>query len=211
MKIKSNVLIRGAALSLLLWSIHATPAYSTDEKQKAGVEHEAKPEKLQIPKTLPALWSMVAKHQKELHDVLAAKKLADVHHHAFAVRDLVAAMPDKSTTLAAEKKTTLKKSVARVTSLAKLLDEAGDAGDSAKVAGLVIKLDTELKAIEVLYPAKDLKPTQGAAETSKQVYACPMHPDVTSDKAANCSKCGMKLELKESDKGSDTNHEHHDG
>jgi manganese oxidase len=31
-------------------------------------------------------------------------------------------------------------------------------------------------------------PTQAAA-----IYACPMHPDVKSDKAGNCPKCGMKL------------------
>ena len=29
------------------------------------------------------------------------------------------------------------------------------------------------------------------------IYACPMHPDVTSDKAGKCSKCGMELEKKE--------------
>jgi hypothetical protein len=28
------------------------------------------------------------------------------------------------------------------------------------------------------------------------LYACPMHPDVTSDKPGKCSKCGMKLEKK---------------
>jgi hypothetical protein len=25
-------------------------------------------------------------------------------------------------------------------------------------------------------------------------YSCPMHPDVLSDQAGNCPKCGMKLE-----------------
>lgn len=28
------------------------------------------------------------------------------------------------------------------------------------------------------------------------VYACPMHPDVTSDKIGKCSKCGMELKKK---------------
>src|SRR3989344_6143400 len=26
-----------------------------------------------------------------------------------------------------------------------------------------------------------------------KIYTCPMHPDVTSDKPGNCTKCGMKL------------------
>ncbi len=29
------------------------------------------------------------------------------------------------------------------------------------------------------------------------VYACPMHPEITSDKPDKCSKCGMDLEKKE--------------
>jgi len=33
-------------------------------------------------------------------------------------------------------------------------------------------------------------------EEMKAVYACPMHPDVKSDKPGKCPKCGMKLEKK---------------
>jgi hypothetical protein len=31
-------------------------------------------------------------------------------------------------------------------------------------------------------------------------YVCPMHPEVQSDRATNCSKCGMKLELREEER-----------
>lgn len=39
------------------------------------------------------------------------------------------------------------------------------------------------------------KYTQEKAEM-KEVYTCPMHPDVKSDKPGKCPKCGMNLEKK---------------
>ncbi len=39
------------------------------------------------------------------------------------------------------------------------------------------------------------KYTQKKAEM-KEVYTCPMHPEVKSDKPGKCPKCGMKLEKK---------------
>lgn len=34
------------------------------------------------------------------------------------------------------------------------------------------------------------------AAPATESYACPMHPEEKSDKAGNCSKCGMPLEKK---------------
>jgi Cu(I)/Ag(I) efflux system membrane fusion protein len=31
---------------------------------------------------------------------------------------------------------------------------------------------------------------------TKEVYTCPMHPEVVSDKSEKCPKCGMDLVLK---------------
>jgi hypothetical protein len=31
---------------------------------------------------------------------------------------------------------------------------------------------------------------------TKEVYTCPMHPEVVSDKSGKCPKCGMDLVLK---------------
>lgn len=206
MKLKLLEAARILAFVVLSTALGFT-ATRADEKAEEGKEHGTKSEKMVMPKALSAVWAAIESHQKELHEVLAAKKLGEVHHHAFAIRDLAAAMPTKSTTLPAEKKTALGKSVSRIVSLAKLLDEAGDGGDSAKVATLTVKLDAELKAIQDLYPAKDLKPTQGAMEGSKAMYVCPMHPEVTSDKPGKCPKCGMNLAMKDAEKG--TTQDHH--
>lgn len=162
-------------------------------------EEAEKEGKIKIPATLPEVWQEVKEHQGELHEVLAAKKLKEVHLVAFAIRDYVAAMPKKSTQLTLEKKAVLGKSVSRVASLAKYLDEAGDAGDSAKVATLVARLDKELIQIEALYPAKALKAAKASSgtETAPALYYCTMHPDLVSDKPGKCSKCGMVLVRKE--------------
>lgn len=41
------------------------------------------------------------------------------------------------------------------------------------------------------------KPKIVSDTTKSQIYVCPMHPEVTSDKPGSCSKCGMDLVLKE--------------
>ena len=33
----------------------------------------------------------------------------------------------------------------------------------------------------------------GADDAPASAYACPMHPEVTADRAGTCPKCGMKL------------------
>lgn len=30
----------------------------------------------------------------------------------------------------------------------------------------------------------------------KEIYVCPMHPEVKSDKPGKCHRCGMNLQLK---------------
>lgn len=35
------------------------------------------------------------------------------------------------------------------------------------------------------------------SEQTAEVYTCPMHPEVKSDKAGSCPKCGMELVKKD--------------
>ena len=35
--------------------------------------------------------------------------------------------------------------------------------------------------------------TVNTTETTEQMYACPMHPEIIGKKGATCSECGMEL------------------
>lgn len=186
-----------AALFLLL-GLGGTPAFSQDDHSHSGEAQEQEAKKTEIPKTLPGVWSEITEHQEALHGILKANELESVHHVAFSIRDYVEALPGKSK-LTGEKKKLLKGYVVQVDTLAAELDEAGDAGDSTAVAALVGQLDMRLQGIEALYAAKDLKPpvSASATATAKQMYVCPMHPEITSEKPGDCSKCGMALVKKD--------------
>ncbi len=56
--------------------------------------------------------------------------------------------------------------------------------------------------------------TEEQTTNEEATYVCPMHPEVTSDKPGQCSKCGMDLEKvenhKEAEHNDSTGHENHD-
>jgi len=152
---QSSFMAMAFLLALLAGSLSST---AIGQEEKEGADHkEMKESKLEIPPTPPGIWTKVQENQKELHEVLAENELAHVHLLAFAIRDYVTAMPVKSKELTKEKQDAMAKSITRIASLAKYLDEAGDKGDSTSVATYLGKLDKELGIIEALYPAGALK------------------------------------------------------
>lgn len=102
---------------------------------QARAEHEAgeASEAIVIPATVCEIWIKIKEKHQELYQIMADKKLAEVHKVAFAIRDYVAAMPKKSPALSKPKMATLKTEGKLIARLASVLDEAGDSGDVAKV------------------------------------------------------------------------------
>lgn len=170
------------ALVAGLWMTSATQVRADEEKEMPTV----------IPATAADIIQAINKEETNLAKVISDKQLDDVHHHAFAIRDLVNALPDKSPNLTADQLGKLKGEAKFVALLAGRLDEFGDAKNQTATEDSFKKLQGILKQIKSLYPDSAAK-SSGMAEMQ---YTCPMHPEVVQDSPGNCPKCGMKLVVK---------------
>ncbi|MBI2379493.1 MAG: transporter [Gammaproteobacteria bacterium] len=105
-----------------------------------------------IPATSTAIWQAVDTHLGALRALVAKNELATVHEHAFAVRDLVRALPSRSPGLSEEAKAQVAANVRFVDTLSARLDASGDAKDKPGTEASLRKLEGVLKQIRVKYP-----------------------------------------------------------
>ncbi len=108
---------------------------------------------IQLPTTSEAIWQSIDQETDQLAAIIQAGKLEEVHHHAFAIRDLVAALPAHSASLAADKLAQVKAHSKFVVTLAERLDATGDAKDKAGTESNFQKLKAVLKSIRANYSA----------------------------------------------------------
>lgn len=109
-------------------------------------------EKTVIPATLEGVWQAIDAKTAELKKTIDKGDLAEVHHHAFAIRDLVAALPGKSNALAPEALVKVKSGVKFVATLAERLDASGDAKDAPGTQQNFEKLTRLLASLRTNYP-----------------------------------------------------------
>ena len=134
-------------IKLLAIGACAALAFTTISAQTARAEEPegAEKSKVTIPATTDGIMQAIHQHHGELAEVVKSKKLADVHHHAFIIRDLANALPDK---VAADKKARVEGSAKNIAKLAEDLDKTGDAGDQAGTESNLKKLDGVLMALD---------------------------------------------------------------
>ncbi len=115
-------------------AVATAPSASTDAPAAAPAPMEGSAvaeAPMVIPDTADGIWTAIDAHSAELKATIASGNLTEVHHHAFAIRDLVAALPAHSPTLGTEDQAKLQGEIKFVTTLAGRLDETGDASDKA--------------------------------------------------------------------------------
>ncbi len=105
---------------------------------------------VQIPATTAAIWQVIDQHTAELAKLIQAGPLEEVHHHAFAIRDLSAALPARVAAMAPDKRKQLESDVKFVATLAQRLDASGDANDRAGAESNYTKLKGVLGAMRAL-------------------------------------------------------------
>lgn len=106
-----------------------------------------------IPATAAAIWQSVDRETEALAKEIQTDKLDDLHQHALAIRDLVAALPAHSAALAPDKLEKVKLDIRFVAILAQRLDVAGDTNNKTSADTNLSKLEGILKSIRGYYPA----------------------------------------------------------
>ena len=130
--------------AVLLATLLLMPAAMIPTAQAA----EAAP--LQIPATTPAIWQAIDQHVAELTKLIQAGTLQEVHHHAFAVRDLSAALPARANLLAPDQRKQIDSQVKFIATLAQRLDASGDSNDRVGAGANLAKLDRVLAGMRKL-------------------------------------------------------------
>lgn len=111
-----------------------------------------------IPDTPVAIWQSIDSQVDETSKLIQAGTLNDLHHHAFAIRDLVAGLPAHSATLPADKLAKVKSDGKFVATLATRLDTAGDSNDKTGAESNFDKLKSVLNSLRSNYP--DVMPVE---------------------------------------------------
>jgi len=127
--------------------------------EEHGAHHEmpAKGKPLAGPETLGAILQDVKAREGELDTLVEARELGKVHEVAFAIRDLVAELPEKSAQLPDAQQAKLKGNVKYVATIAERLDAAADAKNQSATQASFKQLQSVLGVIEGLYPPEALK------------------------------------------------------
>lgn len=119
-----------------------------DQAASAGGHgHHGTDEPVAIPVTSAEILAAVDQRMAALDQAIASGQLAKVHGEAFAVRDLLAVLPEKVGGLSDTETKALNVAMGRIRQQAGLLDKFGDAGDAAQTRAVLARFKNEIAGI----------------------------------------------------------------
>lgn len=114
----------------------------------AEAEHGESAETVAPAGTTGAIWTQIGDEETKLSTAIQNGQLKDVHHLAFAIRDLVVGLAEKANAASPATAPTLNGMVDQVKASATKLDELGDAGNLNGTQAEFAKLQTVLGSIK---------------------------------------------------------------
>jgi len=133
----------------------ATPLLAQDQRPAPAAGGGGHSHFTKIPATVEEIWKEIHKQQGKLTDTVAKKDLGEAHDHAFAIRDLVKALPTK---VPAENKAKTEESAKEIAKIAADIDKSGAAGAQKATETNVKKMETAIAALQSkLKPAEQKK------------------------------------------------------
>jgi hypothetical protein len=141
----TKVASRASVLLALLLPMGLTSSISSGRAEEPAAT-------IAIPSTTTAIWVAIDTEVDGITNAIQADKLQELHHHAYAIRDLVAALPNRSSSLSPVDLARVKANVKFVATLAERLDAAGDSDDKTASESNFTKLKAILTSLHALYP-----------------------------------------------------------
>ena len=145
--------------TLLAMGIFAFIAFTTTQTQ--AQEAKAKPAApegggghshfTKIPATVEEIWKKIQEQQGKLTRVVAEKDLGEAHDHAFAIRDLVKALPAKVPTA---EQTNAEAGAKEIAKIAADIDKSSAAKAQKATEANVKKMDEAIAALKTKLKAK---------------------------------------------------------
>ena len=154
MLMKKTMLVAMGLTAFIAFTTTQSVAQDAKDKKPAAPEGGGHSHFTKIPATVAEIWTEIHKQQTRLTGVVAKKDLGEAHDHAFAIRDLVKALPAK---VAAEHKTHAEASAKEIAKLASDIDKSGAAGAQKATEANVKKLETAVAALEASLKPADVK------------------------------------------------------
>lgn len=148
--------------TLVAMGISAFIALTTNQTQaQEGKDKKSAPEGggghshfTKIPATVEEIWKAIHKQQGKLVSVVAKKDLGEAHDHAFAIRDLVKALPAKVST---EDKSKAEAGAKEITKIAADIDKSGAAGAQKATEANVKKMGETIIALQIKLQPSEAK------------------------------------------------------
>jgi len=151
---KKATLVAMGLSAFIAFTTNQTLAQQGKDKQPAKKEGGGHSHFTKIPATVEEIWKAIHKQQGKLTSVVAKKDLGEAHDHAFAIRDLVKALPAK---VPAERKAQAEEGAKEITKIAADIDKSGAAGAQKATETNVKKMGEAIVALQAKLPPNELK------------------------------------------------------